>query len=298
MTARKQTPLQRKVFDVIFGTETPLGKWFDIILIVVILASVLVIMLDSVPRYHNAHSALYLKIEWGFTLLFTAEYLLRLWCSPNRKGYALSAYGVVDLLALLPTYLSLFIPQASPLLLIRLLRILRIFRVLRLVLLLKEANDLAKALKGSVRKIFVFFSFVMIVATIFGCLIYVIEGPEHGFTSIPHSIYWAIVTITTVGYGDMVPVTALGQVLSAIGMLIGYTIIAVPTGIVAADLTAAHHHRQQEAASKARNCPNCATVEPEPSSHYCRACGSILPVPGQESGNGDKSAAKTPNDKT
>ncbi len=282
MTAREQTPLQKKFFDVIFGTETPAGKAFDIILIAIILASVLVVMLDSIPEYHAAHGELYLEIEWVFTLMFTVEYMLRLWCSPNRREYAFSVYGVVDLLALLPTYLSLLLPQAAPLLIIRTLRILRIFRVLRLLSLLKEANDLAGALRNSTRKIFVFFSLMIIVATIFGCLIYVIEGPEHGFDNIPHSIYWAIVTITTVGYGDIVPQTALGKALSSIGMLIGYAVIAVPTGIVTAELTLAQHLRRERDMREARNCSNCATVEHDREAHFCRHCGTELPKPGHQ----------------
>lgn len=282
MSARDLTPLQQTFYRVIFGTETPAGKWFDLCLIMVILTSVFVIMLDSIPRHHENYGLLFLRIEWGFTLLFTLEYLIRLWCSPNRKGYALSIYGVVDLLALLPTYLSLLLPQTAPLLIIRILRILRIFRVLRLLTLLSEANYLAKALHRSARKIFVFFSLVILLATIFGCLIYVIEGPQHGFNSIPHSIYWAIVTITTVGYGDVVPQTPLGQVLSSIGMLIGYAVIAVPTGIVTAELTVAQEQERQRTIAQSRNCSTCAHVESDPAAHYCRSCGSHLPPPGHQ----------------
>jgi voltage-gated potassium channel len=237
MSKRQQTPLQQRFYEVIFGTETPAGKWFDIVLILVILASVAVIMLDSIPKLHAHYGPLYLQIEWVFTGLFTIEYLVRIWCTPNRRGYMLSVYGLIDLLALLPTYLSLLLPQAAPLLIIRLLRILRIFRVLRLLSLLREANELAAALNRSARKIFVFFSLVIILATIFGCLIYVVEGSENGFHTIPKSIYWAIVTITTVGYGDIVPQTAIGRAISAIGMLIGYAVIAQRAG------QARTHHR-------------------------------------------------------
>jgi voltage-gated potassium channel len=282
MTARQQTPLQRKCFEVIFGTETPLGKWFDIILIGVILASVLVVMLDSIHDLHLSYGRLFLQIEWVFTVMFTIEYGVRLWCSPNRRAYAFSIYGIVDLLALLPTYMSLLLPQTAPLLIIRLLRILRIFRVLRLLSLLREANELARALQNSARKIFVFFSLVIILATIFGCLIYVLEGPSHGFDNIPQSIYWAIVTITTVGYGDMVPGTALGKGISAVGMLIGYAVIAVPTGIVTAELTAAQMMLDRRQTQQSRNCTNCAAVEKDPEAHYCRHCGTVLPRPGHE----------------
>ena len=282
MTVRQQSPLQKRLYDIIFGTETPAGKSFDIALIVVILASVLVVMLDSIPAYHATHGRLYLEIEWFFTLLFTVEYGVRVWCAPNRKAYILSVYGIVDLLALLPTYLSLLLPQTAPLLIIRLLRILRIFRVLRLLSLLSEANDLAGALHRSARKVFVFFSLMIILATIFGCLIYVIEGPEHGFDNIPHSIYWAIVTITTVDYGDVVPMTPLGRALSAVGMLIGYAVIAVPTGIVTAELTLTQHLREEARKRQSRNCTTCASVETDPSAHYCRNCGSTLPAPGHK----------------
>ncbi len=280
MSAREQTPLQRSFYDVIFGTETTAGKWFDLALIAVIVTSVAIILLDSIPEYHATYGVRFLQIEWCFTFIFTVEYLVRLWCVPNRKGYATGFYGVVDLLALLPTYISLLLPQAAPLLIIRLLRILRIFRVLRLLALLDEANDLAGALRRSARKIFVFFTIMIMLATIFGCLIYVIEGPEHGYRNIPHSIYWAIVTITTVGYGDVTPQTPMGQVLSSIGMLIGYAVIAVPTGIVTAEMTRSQLKEKSMRLRNSRNCSTCAAVETDPEAHYCRKCGSVLPAPG------------------
>ena len=180
------------------------------------------------------------------------------------------------------SYIALLVPQAAPLLIVRLLRILRIFRVLRLLTLLNEANELAVALRNSGRKIFVFFTMMMIITTIFGCLLYVIEGPERGFTSIPGSIYWAIVTITTVGYGDMVPATPLGRAISSVGMLIGYAVIAVPTGIVTAELTVAQQHKKVRQIRDSRNCTNCASVESDPHARYCRNCGSQLPRPGHE----------------
>ncbi len=278
MSVREQSPLQKRTFDIIFGTETRAGRAFDLILIAVILTSVMVVMLDSIPQHHARYGRLYLQIEWFFTAAFTVEYLVRLWCSPNRREYAFGFYGIVDLLALLPTYLSLLLPQTAPLLIIRVLRILRIFRVLRLLYLLREANELAAALRRSTRRIFVFFSLMIMLATIFGSLIYVIEGPEHGFRNIPHSIYWAIVTITTVGYGDVVPMTAPGRVLSALGMLIGYAVIAVPTGIVIAELSKS----EEDEIRFARNCTNCATVERDRTARYCRHCGAELPRPGHE----------------
>ena len=280
MSHREQTPLQLKCYEVIFGTETPAGKWFDLALIAIIIASVIVIMLDSIVSLDEPYGDLFFRLEWLFTLMFTVEYLARIWCTPNRRAYVLSLYGVVDLLAVLPTYLSIFLPQTAPLLIIRLLRILRIFRVLRLLTLLNEANDLAAALQRSGRKIFVFFTVMMILATIFGCLLYVIEGPGNGFDDIPTSVYWAIVTITTVGYGDVTPVTTAGRAVSAAGMLVGYAIIAVPTGIITAELTMAQQIKKQRLAMLARNCTNCSTVEPDPDAHYCRACGSQLPRPG------------------
>jgi len=259
-----------------------MGRWFDISLILIIIASVMVIMLDSIPNTHTRYGILYLQLEWVFTLMFTLEYLVRVWCSPNRKGYMFSIYGIVDLLALLPTYLSLLLPQTAPLLIIRMLRILRIFRVLRLLSLLNEANAMAAALRSSARKIFVFYSLMLILTTIFGCLMYVVEGAEHGFDNIPKSIYWAIVTITTVGYGDVVPLTPIGRAISSVGMLIGYSLITVPAVIMMAPLAASEQARRDRQAHESRNCTNCATVEHDTRSHYCRNCGVALPKPGHE----------------
>lgn len=279
MSRRQLTPLQETFYQVIFGTESPAGKWFDICLIVVILCSVAVIMLDSV-----SHRAIFWQLEMAFTLLFTLEYFVRIWCSPNRKAYILSVYGIVDLLAILPTYLALLLPQTAPLLIIRLLRILRIFRVLRLLTLLREANILAAALRRSARKVFVFFAMMMVITTIFGCLVYVAEGGRNGFENIPVSIYWAIVTITTVGYGDVVPHSVIGRTIASIGMLIGYAVIAVPTGIITAELTVSQRREQNKETQESRNCSNCASVETDPESHYCRFCASPLPRPGHEPG--------------
>ena len=273
MSRRQQSSLQTRFYDVIFGTETPAGKWFDIALILIISTSVIVVMLDSIGELHLRYGLLFLQLEWAFTLLFTVEYFVRIWCAPNRRGYMLSVYGVVDLLALLPTYLSLIIPQTAPLLIIRLLRILRIFRVLRMLSFLQEANHLAGALRNSARKIFVFFALMLIITTIFGSLLYVVEGAEHGFDSIPESVYWAIVTITTVGYGDLSPQTPAGRAIASVGMLIGYAVIALPTGIISAELTRAQIYKEQQLRRDSRNCTNCAAVESDPQARYCRKCG-------------------------
>ncbi|MFT7287511.1 MAG: voltage-gated potassium channel [Halieaceae bacterium] len=272
MSLHEQTPLQERLYIIIFGTDTTLGKWFDILLILAILVSVAVITVDSMAAIHLAHGDLLQRIEWGFTALFSAEYLLRIWIARNRRAYLLSVYGLIDLLAILPSFLALIVPQAAPLLIVRLLRVLRVFRVLRLFSFLDEANFVAGAFRDSARQIFVFFSMVITTMIVFGCLMYVLEGPNNGFDNIPLSVYWAIVTITTVGYGDVVPVTVAGRTISAIGMLVGYAIIAVPTGIFTSKLV-------QRARGNPRltlNCPQCARAGHENDAHYCRYCGSSL----------------------
>ena len=275
MAKRKLTPLQQSFHAVIFGTTTPLGKWFDIALIWIILASVLIIMLDSIAELHSSHGELYWKLELIFTAFFTVEYFTRIWCSPNRKAYVLSAFGIVDLLAVLPSYIAFLIPGAASLLIVRLLRIFRIFRILRLFEFIAEANILATAMRASGRKIFLFFSMMIIITTIFGCLVYVLEGSENGFDNIPISIYWAIVTITTVGYGDLVPLTVAGRAVSALAMLMGYAIIAVPTGIITAEL-AAEMSSQKTLQRNSRNCKTCGASGHEPDAHYCAFCGEHL----------------------
>ena len=270
MITRERTALQKTLYRVVFGTETTTGKWFDLILIGVILLSVAVILADSIPAYHIRYGELYRTIEWGFTLIFTLEYFVRIWIAENRRAYVLSAYGIIDLLSILPTYIAFFVPEAAPLLIIRLLRVLRVFRILRLLSLLNEANMLVIALRESARQIFIFFLMVMMTMVIFGCLMYVIEGPGNGFNNIPVSVYWAIVTITTVGYGDYVPVTVAGRAIAAVGMLLGYAIIAVPTGIFTSKIMA--HHRQK----LTLNCPQCGRAGHDSDAEHCKYCGAPL----------------------
>ena len=264
--------LKERLYIIIFGTDTPAGKRFDLILIYTILLSVVVVVLDSVSVLSENYGQYFRILEWAFTIFFTIEYGVRVYASPNRWRYIFSYYGLVDLLAILPTYLSLFFSDITYLLIIRLLRVLRIFRVLKLVRYLSEANILGRSLLLSRRKIFVFFSVVIVLATIFGSLMFIVEGPQSGFTSIPKSIYWTIVTITTVGYGDIVPQTVIGQIISALVMLTGYSIIAVPTGIFTAEI-AQEMQRQRDA----RYCQNCERGNHEQNSKYCRHCGVELP---------------------
>lgn len=269
-------PLRDRIYTIIFGTDTPAGKLFDVVLIYTILLSVAALMLDSIEVV-SQHFSLYLKIaEWTFTVLFTLEYATRIYCSQNRWQYIKSVYGIVDLLSILPSYLGLFFADITYLLIIRLLRVLRIFRVLKLINYLEEANVLIRALFQSRRKISVFFFVVIVFATIFGSIMYVVEGPANGFTSIPRSIYWTIVTITTVGYGDITPQTPLGQVVASLAMLTGYSIIAVPTGILTAEL--AREMRNDELLIK---CSNCGKKGHEQAADYCSRCGSELNHPAE-----------------
>ena len=227
---------QRRVFRVVFQTATPAGRAFDLGLIAVILASVGVIMLESVAAVHARYGPQLFRIEWVFTILFTIEYLLRLSCVRQPRTYAKSFYGIVDLLAVMPAYLELLLAGSSYLLVIRLLRILRLFRVMKLGRYIGAAKSLSEALYRSRNKIIVFLYTVLTLVVLFGALMYIVEGPAHGFTSIPKGIYWAIVTLTTVGYGDVTPQTPIGQAISGLVMIMGYGIIAVPTGIYAAEL--------------------------------------------------------------
>ena len=232
-----QSSWRARLHEIIFEADTPLGKAFDIGLILCIILSVIAVMLDSVAAIRAEYGGLLLAVEWGFTILFTIEYVLRLTCIGRPWKYATSFFGIVDLLAIIPTYLSVILPGTHYLLVIRILRVLRIFRVLKIVQYLSEANLLLTALKASRRKITVFLFAVLTLVIIFGSLMYIIEDESHGFTSIPRSMYWAIVTLTTVGYGDISPKTSVGQAIAAVVMILGYSIIAVPTGIVTVELS-------------------------------------------------------------
>jgi len=273
MPSVQQSPLQQQLNDIIFGTESPAGKRFDMLLIGAILLSVLVVMAESVGVVAESAGHWLHTVEWIFTIAFTIEYALRIYCSPYRWRYLRSFYGLVDLLSIMPSYLALFFIDANYLMIIRLLRVLRIFRILKLVRYLSEMNILMRAMFQSRRKILVFFATVLVLASMFGSLMFVVEGPVHGFTSIPKSIYWTIVTITTVGYGDIIPQTALGQVIAAAAMLTGYSIIAVPTGILTAELAIEMQRERSQ-----RQCGGCKRLGHETDADHCKHCGASLEV--------------------
>ena len=263
--------VRAKLHAIIYGVQAPAAKAFDVGLLVVIVLSVLTVLLESVPTINAAHGTALRVAEWIFTALFTIEYALRLWTVAHPRTYALSFFGIVDLVAILPTYLSALVSGTQSLAVVREIRLLRVFRVLKLVRHLREAQALTAALAASRPKIVVFLTGVMSVAMIFGTVMYLIEGDDAGFTSIPISIYWAVVTMTTVGYGDIAPHTPLGQLLALMLMILGYAIIAVPTGIVSAELT-----RSGIGRASARKCPECAHTEHAPSASYCNRCGAAL----------------------
>jgi voltage-gated potassium channel len=258
-----------KLYEVIFESDTPAGKWFDVLLILCILVSVAAVMLDSVAAVNRRYGPWLYGIEWFFTIVFTVEYVLRLISSGRPVRYATSFFGVVDLLSIIPTYLSVLLEGSKYLLVIRVIRILRVFRVLKLVPYIGEAELLMRALRASRRKIIVFLTTVLTLVVIFGSLMYVIEGEANGFTSIPRSIYWAVVTLTTVGYGDISPKTGIGQAVAAVIMILGYGIIAVPTGIVTVELT-------QAAARGTGTCPGCGGEGHDADAAFCKHCGARL----------------------
>jgi len=272
-TAEALTHLRNRTHIIIEGTDTRLGKLFDIVLLIAILASVAVVMLDSVLYMRLQYGTLFFYAEWFFTILFTIEYALRLFSAPNRLRYAFSFFGIVDLLSVLPSYLSLMFVGVQYLIVIRVLRILRVFRVLKLKAYMQQAGFLASALKTSQQKITVFFLSLVLLVTIFGSIIYVVEGPENGFTSIPLSIYWAVVTMTTVGYGDMSPKTPLGQAIATMVMITGYSIIAVPTGIFTSELA-----RNMRPQLNPVTCPNCGKFGHAVGADFCDRCGHALHI--------------------
>ncbi len=271
------TGLRNRFYRLLFHHDTPAERNFDLALIATIVASVVIVLLDSEPsikaRWHQA----LLVAEWVFTILFTIEYGLRLWAVRRPLRYATSFFGVIDLLAILPSYLSLLIAGSQYLLVIRVLRLLRIFRILKLVQYSSEAGVLITALMRSRRKIAVFVCTVVTIVIIFGALMYVIEGPAHGFTSIPTGMYWAVVTMGTVGFGDISPGTPVGRFITSILILIGYSIIAVPTGIYTAELASTLRPKRRQV-----RCPECALTDHEQEAWHCRRCGHSLPAETRE----------------
>ncbi len=267
--------LRKQLFEVVFGTDTPAGKLFDIVLLWAIVLSVLSVMLESVKEVKAEYETIFFFLEWSFTILFTIEYLLRLIITTQPKKYALSFFGIIDLLATLPTYLTLFVAGGSYLVVIRSIRLLRIFRILKLGRYLKEASVLSNALAASRHKILVFLGAVTTLVMIMGTVMYMIEGGESGFTSIPRSIYWAIVTVTTVGYGDIAPQTVLGQAVASMLMLMGYAIIAVPTGIVTTEIAQAERD-QKKSKKKSRTCVACGKAGHDADAIFCKNCSAKL----------------------
>jgi len=264
-------PLRLRLHTIIFEADTPAGRLFDIALIVAILLSVAAVMLESVVTIREEYGSVLQAVEWGFTLLFTVEYVMRLATVGRPLRYVFSLLGLIDLLSILPTYLSLFVGGAQSLLVIRTLRLLRVFRVFKLARFLREADTLTLALRMSLPKITVFIGTLISLVIILGTTMYLIEGEEHGFTSIPRSMYWAIVTMTTVGYGDIAPQTIPGQLLASIVMLLGYAIIAVPTGIVSAQLVQAVREQVSRQA-----CPECGKEGHDTDATFCKFCGAEI----------------------
>ena len=272
----KSGRVRQQLRVIIFGTHTRAGRTFDLLLILMILLSVTLVFMGSVKDLDAKYGVWLLRAEWVITILFTIEYVIRLWISDNWRRYAFGFYGIVDLLAILPTFLSLLIPGSQALAVVRAVRITRVFRILNLFDYVREARLLLLALLASRRRIIVFMLAVMAMVTVFGAVMYVIESPNAGFTSIPRSIYWAVVTLTTVGYGDIAPQTSLGQAIAAVIMTLGYAIIAIPTGIIGVELV------RQSKSSDERVCESCAHSEHPSGAHFCHQCGAQLSTVAKE----------------
>ena len=271
MPVTPSPPWKDRLYRIIFQSDTRAGWWFDVALFGAIILSVVVVMLESVPQLRAKHYALFIGTEWVLTILFTIEYVLRLICVRHRWRYARSFFGIIDLISILPTYLTVFFASAHYLLIVRIMRLLRIFRILKLMRYWREADVLMAAMGASRHKIAVFLWTVLTAVVVIGALMYIVEGEEHGFTSIPRSVYWAIVTLTTVGYGDISPSTPLGQLIACVVMIMGYGIIAVPTGIVSVEI-----HQAVKRDREKRRCSNCGALGHTVDAAYCRACGRKL----------------------
>ncbi len=261
---------REKLYEIIFEADTPAGKFFDVALLIVILISVALVMLESVPNIRMNFRPTLRIIEWIITGIFTVEYLLRVIIVRKPLRYIFSFYGIIDFLSVIPTYIGLFIVGSHHLVVIRILRLLRIFRILKLTRYTQAGRTLARALWASREKISVFIFFVIVLVVVIGTIMYIIEGEAHGFTSIPRGIYWAIVTLTTVGYGDISPETPIGQLMASIVMIMGYAIIAVPTGIVTAEIINPSHKENTQV------CPNCLHDKHDDDAKFCKKCGAKM----------------------
>lgn len=270
----KNKTWKAKLHEIIYGTHTPAGKIFDIALLVLIVYSVIIVMLESIPRFDSKYHVFFNVSEWLVTILFTIEYILRIICIKKPSKYIFSFFGIIDLLSTIPKYLSYLVVGSQYLTAFRALRLLRVFRILKLVRFVGESNNLIRALKASRTKIFVFVFFLIIISVLLGTIMYLVEGPQHGFNSIPHSVYWTIVTLTTVGYGDISPETGLGQIIATLIMIIGYGIIAVPTGIVSAEYASAK--KSGDNYDEGRSCSDCGAEIKRADADFCRKCGHNL----------------------
>jgi voltage-gated potassium channel len=264
---------KNRIYKIIFEADTPAGKLFDVVLIWSIIISVALVIVESVHEYHEDFQILFTAGEWFFTILFSLEYLLRIYVTRKKKAYIFSFFGMVDLLSVLPTYISLILPGTQYLMVIRSLRLMRVFRIFKLTGYLAEANILIRALKASSRKILVFLSSIAVLVIIIGSIMYVIEGPAYGFKDIPTSIYWAVVTLTTVGYGDISPQTTLGQFFASVVMVLGYAIIAVPTGIMTVELSKASNKTKT---TTTRVCKECMNEGHDADARFCKYCGEAF----------------------
>lgn len=272
------SPFRERLYEIIFEADSPLGKAFDVILLVFILFSVISVMLETVPNLNAKYGALFKGLEWVFTVFFTLEYFTRIYTVHSPKKYMTSFFGIVDLLSILPTYIGLLLYGTHSLMVIRALRLLRVFRIFKLGGFLFEGQIIIKALKESRNKITVFMFFILIIVSIFGSIMYLIEGTagNEAFDSIPRSVYWAVVTLTTVGYGDISPISPLGQFIAAIIMILGYSVIAVPTGIVSSEVTRAYRRKKQKEIINTQLCSHCMDDEHHFKAKFCKTCGNKM----------------------
>jgi voltage-gated potassium channel len=269
----KRSTLKEKTRRIIFDHDTFWGWVFDEVLLVLIILSIAVVMLDSIESFRLQHRGWLLFLEWVFTIIFTIEYIIRVIVAKCRRKYIFSFLGIVDFLAVIPTYLAFFFfPVLQPLIFIRIVRLLRIYRILKLYKFVRAGNLLVLALRNSFRKIFIFMVFILVLVILLGAAVYIVEGGQNGFDSIPLSIYWAVITITTVGYGDIVPITAIGKFLATFIMLLGYSIIAIPTGIVSVEMSRSVVRKDD----KDKFCDNCKEPSHAEDAYYCRICGNHL----------------------